>query len=173
MTTINQENTAVNAPEAPASAQSIQPAGAPAPAEIRLEATLRRLEEQSALQTAIAKKRLFYSRLGAAFLAAAAFALVWMAGRVIPQVERTLSAANSALATVDIIGQQLAYSDIPGILENLDQTLLEGRESINEASEALQQVSEIDFAGLNQAILDLQEVLENPLGSLVGGLRRS
>ena len=90
-----------------------------------------------------------------------------------PQVERTLNSANTALATVDIVAQQLANSDLPGILENLDQTLLEGRESINEASDPLQEVSEIDFEGLNRAILDLQKVLENPLGSLVGGFRKN
>lgn len=139
----------------------------------RLEAALARLEEQANLQTAIARKRLFYTRLGAAFVGAAAIALVWMAGQVLPQVERTLNSANTALATVDIVAQQLANSDLPGILENLDQTLLEGRESINEASDALQQVSEIDFEGLNRAILDLQKVLENPLRSLVGGFRKN
>ena len=50
---------------------------------------------------------------------------------------------------------------------------MEGRESIKEASEALRQVSEVDFASLNQAILDLQKVLENPLGSIIGGFRKS
>lgn len=154
----------------------LTPAPQPIPQEDRLEAALKRLEEQTALQTALAKKRLFYSRLSAAFLAVAAVSLVWVAGRVvriIPQAELTLSSANSALQSVDLLAQQVAAADIPAILENLDQTLVEGRESISEASEALQQVSDIDFAGLNQAILDLQQVLENPLGSLVGGLRRS
>ena len=154
--------------------ETTQPAPeAPAPAESRLEAALARLEEQLSLQTALAKKRLFYARLSAAFLALAAFALVWMGGQILPQVENTLHYADSALRSVDSVARQLASADIPAILDNLDQTLLEGRESINEASDALQQVSEIDFAGLNRAILDLQKVLENPLGSLVGGLRRS
>jgi len=139
--------------------------------EARLEALLRRLEEQSALQTALAKKRLFYARLGALFLAAAAIALVWMAGRLIPQVEVTLDSANDALQNVDTVVRQLEEADIPAILENLDQTLLEGRESIAEASDALRQVSSIDFASLNKAIQDLQGVLENPLGSLVGWRR--
>lgn len=167
MTTTNEKLTATASGEAEA-------AGALTP-EDRLEAALKRLEEQTALQTALAKKRLFYSRLGAAFLAVAAVSLVWLAGRVagmLPQVERTLGSASSALESVDLLAQQATEADIPAILENLDQTLVEGRESINEASLALQQVSEIDFAGLNQAILDLQKVLENPLGSLVGGLRR-
>ena len=63
--------------------------------EARLETALRRLEEQSALQTVLAKKRLFYARLSAAFLAVTAIAVVWMVGQVIPQVERTLGTANT------------------------------------------------------------------------------
>lgn len=143
----------------------------PAAGEARLEAALRRLEEQSALQTTLAKKRLLYARLSAAFLAVTAIAVVWMVGQVIPQVERTLSIADTTMQDVDLVMQQLAAADIPGILENLDQTLSEGRESIADASDALQQVSSIDFASLNKAIQDLQGVLENPLGSLVGWRR--
>jgi len=169
MTTANEE--IITAAGEAGAAKTAASAGTAA--EDRLEAMLKRLEEQSALQTAIAKKRLFYSRLSAAFLGAAALAMIWLAGRVIPQVELTLSNANSALQTVEVVAQQLNAADIPAILENLDQTLVEGRESINEASEALQRVSDIDFAGLNRAISDLQQVLENPLGSLVGGLRRN
>ncbi len=100
----------------------------------RLETALRRLEEQSALQAVLAKKRLFYARLSAAFLAVTAIAVVWMVGQVIPQMERTLGTANTTMADVDLVMQQLAMADIPGILENLDQTLSEGRESIAEAS---------------------------------------
>lgn len=174
MTTIGEERIALEVAEIPEALKAApSDPEAPIAGEHRLEAVLKRLEEQADFQTAIAKKRLFYSRLSAAFLAAAALALVWMAGRVVPQVERTLDSANSALASVDSIGQQLAAADIPGILENLDQTLMEGRESIKEASEALRQVSEVDFASLNEAILDLQKVMENPLGSIIGGFRKS
>ena len=171
--TTTETKTAAETVQPAAPSTGLEPAPAseiPAPAEDRLAMTGLMAD---VLQTALAKKRLFYARLSAAFLALAAFALVWMAGRVLPQVESTLGSANSALQSVDIVAQQLAGADIPAILDNLDQTLLEGRESIAEASDALQQVSEIDFDGLNQAILDLQKVLENPLGSLMGGFRRS
>lgn len=139
--------------------------------EDRLETLLRRLEEQSALQTALAKKRLLYARLSAAFLAVTAIAVVWMIGSVIPQVEGTLSTADSALQNAEIVLQQLDKADIPAVLDNLDDTLTEGRESIEEASQALQQVSRIDFEGLNKAIYDLQAMLENPLGSIIGWRR--
>ena len=89
-----------------------------------------------------------------------------MAGRVIPAVENTLSRADVTLDHIAIIAQQLEAADIPGVLDNLNQTLNEGRESLNEASESIQEISAIDFAALNAAILDLQKLVKNPLGSI-------
>ena len=102
----------------------------------QVKTLLLRLEEQSAAQTALAKKRLFWSR------------------------------ADVTLDHIAIIAQQLEAADIPGVLDNLNQTLNEGRESLNEASESIQEISAIDFAALNAAILDLQKLVKNPLGSI-------
>ena len=129
----------------------------------QIKTLLLRLEEQSAAQTALAKKRLFWSRFTALFLAVA---VALMAGRVIPAVENTLSRADVTLDHIAIIAQQLEAADIPGVLDNLNQTLNEGRESLNEASESIQEISTIDFAALNAAILDLQKLVKNPLGSI-------
>ena len=57
-----------------------------------------------AAQTALAKKRLFWSRFTALFLAVA---VALMAGRVIPAVENTLSRADVTLDHIAIIAQQL------------------------------------------------------------------
>ena len=130
-------------------------AAAPDPSAARVETLLRRLEEQSVLQT----------RLSTAVFAVA---LMLLAGRVIPAVERTLTNANTTLLEVTTLAQQLEGADIPAILDNLDQTLTESRASLAEASEAVQAVSSIDFESLNQAILDLKRLVENPLGSLFG-----
>ena len=97
-----------------------------------------------------------------------AVALMLLAGRVIPAVERTLTNANTTLLEITTLAQQLEGADIPAILDNLDQTLTESRASLVEASEAVQAVSSIDFESLNQAILDLKRLVENPLGSLFG-----
>lgn len=138
----------------------------------RLEMLLQKLEGQSALQTVLAKKRLLYARLSAAFLAVTAVTVLWMVGRVIPEVESTLDTVDSALQSAEVVIRQLDESDIPAILENLDNALTECRQSMDEASVALQKVSSIDFGSLNKAIHDLQGVLENPLGSLVSGWRK-
>ena len=99
-------------------------AAAPDPSAARVETLLRRLEEQSVLQTKLAKKRLFWARLSTAVFAVA---LMLLAGRVIPAVERTLTNANTTLLEVTTLAQQLEGADIPAILDNLDQTLTESR----------------------------------------------
>ena len=65
----------------------------------QVKTLLLRLEEQSAAQTALAKKRLFWSRFTALFLAVA---VALMAGRVIPAVENTLSRADVTLDHIEI-----------------------------------------------------------------------
>lgn len=153
---------------APKPQKSAPSLAAPSPAEARVESLLRRLEEQSALQTKLAKKRLFWGRLSALCVGVMAAVLVFTVNTLMPRVESVLGTANSTLSSITILSQQLQDADIPAILENLDQTLTEGRASLNEASQAVQSVATIDFASLNQAILDLQRLLSNPLGSLFG-----
>jgi len=165
------ETAAVMEQDAPKDS-SAPPAKDPAPAPrtdtTRMEQLLRRLEEESALQTRLAKKRLFWGRLSALFVGVMAAAVVFTVGSVLPRARWVLDAANTALFDIHNLSWQLQQADIPAILENLDQTLTEGRASLNEASEAVQAISTIDFASLNTAILDLKRLLENPLGSLFG-----
>ena len=154
------ENTATLEKQEVPQTGTAAPSPAPDPSAARVETLLRRLEEQSVLQTKLAKNRLS--------TAVFAVALMLLAGRVIPAVERTLTNANTTLLEVTTLAQQLEGADIPAILDNLDQTLTESRASLAEASEAVQAVSSIDFESLNQAILDLKRLVENPLGSLFG-----
>lgn len=133
-----------------------------------LEKTLRRLEEQSVLQTALAKKRLFWVRLGSLFLGVTMAVVLLTASTLTPQIETALDTANGVMENLTRLSAQLEEADIPAILENLDRTLTQSRSSLTDVSEAVRSISAIDFAGLNQAILDLQRVLRNPLGSLFG-----
>lgn len=141
-------------------------AALPAEAPARVEALLLRLEEQSALQTRMAKKRLFWARLTALAAGVMAAAVVVTAGRVIPQAERVLSNANTAILEITTVANQLEMADIPALLENLDRTLTESRENLTDAAQAVEEISTIDFDALNQAILDLQKLVQNPLGAL-------
>lgn len=151
-------------PEVPA-------AVAPAPEPASPEETLRRLEEQSALRTELTKKLLFWTRLGALFLGVTMMIALLAAVRLtqlVPQVEEALDTAGVVMENLTQLSRQLQDADIPAILENLDRTLTQSRSSLTDVSEAVQAISAIDFAGLGQAIQDLQRVLRNPIGSLFG-----
>lgn len=148
------------------------PAPAPGPdletGPASLEKTLLRLEEQSAIRTELAKKRLFWVRLGSLFLGVTMAVAVYAAATLMPQAQSALDTATVVMDSLTQLSRQLQEADLPAILENLDQTLTQSRSSLTDASEAVRSISAIDFAGLNEAILDLQRVLRNPLGSLFG-----
>lgn len=166
---MEKEKEVVNSLEAPPP-PAPPPEAPPAPGAdtVRLEALLRQIEEQSLFRTQLAKKQLFWGRLTALFMGVMAATVVFTVSSVLPQVESVLGTASSTMDSITRLSMELQGADIPAILENLDQALTEGRASMADASEAMQSVSSIDFASLNAAILDLQRVLENPLGSLFG-----
>lgn len=135
----------------------------------QVEILLRRLEEQSAVQTVMAKKRLFWARFSAGLLGVTAAAVLLTVGRtwqMVPQAELALDRANTALSGITAVTEQLRSADIPALLENADQTLNETRESLSEVSDAVQDLTSIDIAGLNRAIQDLQKLAKNPLSAL-------
>ena len=143
-------------------------APAPEAEPVTIETTLRRLEEQSAFQTELAKRRLFWVRLGSVFLGATMAAVVLAVLILVPRAQATLDAVDVVMENLTQLSQQLQGADIPAILENLDQTLSQGRSSLTDISEAVRSISSIDFEGLNRAIQDLQRMVKNPIGSLFG-----
>lgn len=153
---------------------AVPPAPDPAPAPdpeqdlSPVERTLRRLEEQSLLQTQLSQKRLFWAQLGGVFLGVTMAVVVLAALILVPRAQAALDAADVVMDNLTQLSQQLQGADIPAILENLDKTLDQGRSSLGDISEAVRAFSEIDFEGLNQAIQDLQRMTRNPLGSLFG-----
>ena len=79
---------------------------------------------------------------------------------------QTLANADSVLQSMAEVTRQLEEADLTGILDNLDRTLNEGQQSLQDASKALEKVSQIDFDSLNQAIRDLRQLLDNPLKAI-------
>lgn len=133
-----------------------------------MERTLRRLEEQSLLQTQLAQKRLFWGRLSAVFIGVTMAAVLLTVMTLTPRLQATLDNADLVMEQLTQLSEQLQEADIPAILENLNKTLTQSRASLVDVSEAVRSISSIDFAGLNEAILELQRVLRNPIGSLFG-----
>lgn len=147
---------------------SITPVPHPEETPFSMEKTLRRLEEQSVIQTRLAQKRLFWGRLSAVFIGVTMAVVVLAVVTLTPRVQTTLDNADLVMGQLTRLSQQLQEADIPSILENLNKTLTQSRASLADVSEAVRSISSIDFASLNQAILDLQKVLRNPIGSLFG-----
>ena len=132
------------------------------------EELLQKLAEESAVQTVMARKQLNLTRLSTIFVGVMAAAVVLFVGAVLPRVNTTLTNADQVLGSLGEVAAQLEEADLKGILGNLNQTLADGQDSLREASEALEKVSQIDFDSLNQAVNRLSELLNNPLGALFG-----
>ena len=130
------------------------------------EELLRSLAEQSALQTAMAAKQLRLARLSTLFVGVMAAAAVFFVAAALPRVSATLTQADAVLGSLGQVAAQLEEAGLPEILANLDLTLTEGQQSLQDASLALEKVSQIDFASLNRAIQDLSALLDNPLGAI-------
>lgn len=155
--------------EVPAIAAEPEPEPASGPA--FPEETPFRPKDQSDLRTELMKKQLFWTRLGSIFLGVTMMVALLAAARLmrlVPQAEAALETAGVVMENIDQLSRQLQDADIPAILENLDRTLTQSRSSLTDVSEAVRAISAIDFAGLGEAIQDLQNVLKNPIGSLFG-----
>ena len=150
----------------PVEEKNLAVASAPQEDERTQQELLRSLAEQFAIQTVMARKQLNLTRLSTIFVGVMAAAVVLFVGAALPKVNSTLANADSVLQSMAEVTRQLEEADLTGILDNLDRTLNEGQQSLQDASKALEKVSQIDFDSLNQAIRDLRQLLENPLGAI-------
>ncbi|MDD6811720.1 MAG: hypothetical protein PUD93_07645 [Lachnospiraceae bacterium] len=129
----------------------------------RKETVMEQLEEK---QTKLLKKQLFYSRVTAfsalGFLVAVVIALVI----VVPKAVITLTEINQAveLAETTLSNADTALADISEISTNVTTVSIEMENFLLDNSEtvtsAMEDISSIDFEGLNNAIQDLEDVVE-------------
>lgn len=129
----------------------------------RKETVMEQLEEK---QTKLLKKQLFYSRVTAfsalGFLVAVVIALVI----VVPKAVITLTEINQAveLAETTLLNADTALADISEMSTNVTTVSIEMENFLLDNSEtvtsAMEDISSIDFEGLNNAIQDLEDVVE-------------
>ncbi len=114
----------------------------------------------------IARKQLFFQRISAVCMVVVTLAVVFAVIRVVPQVETTLNHINNvALKAQDSLAQVDDMTD--GLIkasENLNKLVDDNAE---ELTNAVRQISEIDFEGLNKAITDLQGAV-GPISNFFG-----
>lgn len=111
----------------------------------------------------------FVMSLISAFASVAALAIVvYMVSTLMPQVNSLLGDMQVTMTNVEKITTDIAQVDVQGMAGDIDSLVNTSEKSINEA---MNQLTSIDFEGLNSAIEDLQNVI-SPLSRLFGGRRQ-
>lgn len=117
-------------------------------------------------------KQLFYTRIlaGAAlglFLVVliAAMVLVPKASSVLSQTNKLVTDAGGILESADLVLQDISTmsNEVTSVSEGLNDFIIENAQTLTDAA---QDISNIDFAGLNQAIQDLQDAV-GPFANLM------
>jgi len=108
------------------------------------------------------KKRLQWSRITALLMAL----FVVLVACVVPTVLKTLETAESTLVTANeaVIQAQTMMTDMTTTIDTMETTLNAVTALVNDSSksmvDAFENINSIDFEGLNQAIVDLGDVVE-------------
>ena len=113
------------------------------------------------------RKQTWYARLQFifSFVAAVACLLLVLAGmKILPQIQQMITQAETVLSNLESVTTQLANSDLPGMVENID-VLVNNVDDLVGAShigveQAIEKINAIDFNKLNDAIKDLSDVIE-------------
>ena len=115
------------------------------------------------------KKHLFWQRLSALAVVATFVVVLITAVILVPQISATLSNINkvasdaeAAIANVDVMVDEMTDAS-----KNLNKLVGENSEAL---TEAVTNMADIDFEGLNKAIVDLQDTV-GPMASFFNKFR--
>ena len=117
-------------------------------------------------------KQLFYTRIfaGAAFglflvVLITAMVLVPKASRVLSQTNQLVTDAGGILESADLVLQDISAmsNEVTSVSEGLNDFIIENAQTLTDAA---QDISNIDFEGLNKAIQDLQDAV-GPFANLM------
>lgn len=123
------------------------------------------------------RKQLRYARIQCIFTVAAALVcllLLFRVTQVVPQIQAlaeqiaTLSSqAETVLTNLETVTDELAKSDINGMVQDVNDLVTTSRSGVEQA---LVKIDAIDIDALNKAIADLSAVI-SPLANLIGRFR--
>lgn len=112
------------------------------------------------------KKRTFYARIAAAAATASLAVLIVCLLILLPRVNRLITDAEETLVSVQSSFAEMenAAAGLSGMSENIIATSTGLNDFVEDnsqaVSEAMEQMKNIDYEGLNQAIKDLQDAVE-------------
>ena len=109
------------------------------------------------------KKQYQMAKISAAANAAMLLVVILCAVILIPRFLNTMNQVDVVMADLEIVSSELADT-LPEMMEDLDALVNSSEAGI---TEAIEKMNAIDFEALNQAIQDLQTVIE-PLARFFG-----
>jgi len=83
---------------------------------------------------------------------------------LVPRATKTFAQAEEVLGNLAQVTEELEAADLPGLIDGLDDLVMESKDGIQEAMDTL---GDVDIDTLNEAIGDLQAIVE-PLARLFG-----
>lgn len=110
------------------------------------------------------KKQYRLTRLIAVMVTGIFLIVLLSAVMLVPKAAATLDKADETLSKLDEVTEGLSQADLPGLIKHMDELLAESGEGLQEA---LEKVNSMDIETLNDAIGDLQAIVE-PLARFFG-----
>ena len=125
---------------------------------------LKKIEAENAGQELYAKKQYTMSKISAAASVCVLVIVIFCAAVLLPRVLHTLDQMDVVMTELETISGDIARTDISGMLEHVDSLVQTSEEGM---VEAMEKISGLDIESLNEAIRDLQTVVE-PMARLFG-----
>jgi len=118
-----------------------------------LRGSLEQLEKFNRQQARYGKLQCLFSFI-AALCCAGTLYLVWS---LMPHITDIAAQLETTLTNLEVITDQLAATDLEGMVENVDSLVATSQQSVRQITDKL---NAIDFETLNHAIEDLADVVE-------------
>ena len=125
---------------------------------------LEKLEHSNAGQEKYARRQYRMSQITAAASIAVLCIVLYSASTLIPKINLLLDDVQSSVSNIQVITQELAEADLPGMIDNVDHLVTTSESTLQTTAEKL---NSIDFETLNDAITDLSNIIR-PLGRWFG-----
>ena len=113
------------------------------------------------------KQQALYARMQVIFTALGAICclvLLIFGLEVLPQLQKVATQAETVLTNLETVTTELAKTDLIGMVENVDSLVVnvDGLVSTSQdgVEQAIEKINGIDFDALNDAIKDLEAVIE-------------
>lgn len=129
-----------------------------------LKEWMRKIEAENAGQELYARKQYVMSKISAGANLCVLAIVVFCVLILMPKVLHTFEQMNTVMEELEMVSEELAEADIAGMLDNVDSLVRSGEAGMEEA---VGKIARLDIESLNEAIRDLQAVVE-PLARLFG-----